>query len=270
MSAEIQVNEKFGDLRILLSGVPCQSNRGYLGYCTVVLFKLEGAWTLFDTGHYSDRYLLLEALGNVNLSPDDIRHVVLSHLHFDHILNISLFKNASITLSQAELNYARQVSANQRKDPSIPDFWPILLENRKIHTFEKSMTIGSGIEIVQMPGHTPGSSVMFYKGPFLIAVCGDAIKNSWEALTGKAAICFGNPHQAKESIKNILQTASVIIPGHDRPFMIQKGGLEFLAPFQWEVRGNIFPKEQDGLILSMNIPSGFYSDPRQSMERAKA
>lgn len=251
-------HDMFDSLRILLSGVPCQSNRGYFGYCTVVLFPLGGGWALFDTGHYSDRSLLFESLESANVRPEEIHHVVLSHLHFDHVLNLPIFKNAAVILAQAELDYARQVSNGQLKDPSIPDFWHILLEDREVRTFEKSLTLGGGVEIIHMPGHTPGSSVMFYKGLSTVAICGDVIKNAWEALTGELTISFGDPHQARESIKNVLQKARLIIPGHDRPFLIREGGLEFLTSLAWKVRGNIFPKERDFLILNMNIPSGFY------------
>ena len=116
-----------GDLRVLLSGVPGVTDRGWLGYCTVVLFPLPDGWALFDTGHHSDRHLLFAALQASAIGPGDIRHVVLSHLHFDHCLNLPLFPNAEVYLSRAELDYARQVSAGEARDFSIPDFWPALL-----------------------------------------------------------------------------------------------------------------------------------------------
>ena len=90
------MNQGLGELRILLPGIPGVSSRGYLGYCTVVLFPLDGGWALFDTGHYSDRHLLITALSEAGVSPNSITHVVLSHLHFDHALNIPLFKNAIV------------------------------------------------------------------------------------------------------------------------------------------------------------------------------
>ena len=46
-----------GDLWVLLSGVPGVTDRGWLGYCTVVLFLLEDGWALFDTGHQAESVL---------------------------------------------------------------------------------------------------------------------------------------------------------------------------------------------------------------------
>ncbi|MCF8104273.1 MAG: MBL fold metallo-hydrolase, partial [Desulfohalobiaceae bacterium] len=105
------MNERngFDDIDVLLSGIPGKTSRGFLGYCTVVLFLLDGEWALFDTGHQADRHLLVDALTQRALTPADIKHVVLSHLHFDHILNLPLFKRAKVYISQAELDYAKLV-----------------------------------------------------------------------------------------------------------------------------------------------------------------
>lgn len=174
-----------GDLLVLLSGVPGMTDRGWLGYCTVVLFPLEDGWALFDTGHQSDRHILFSALHASDIRPADIRHVVLSHLHFDHSLNLPLFPSAEVYVSRAELDYARQVSAGEVRDFSIPDFWPALLDNRRVHIVDDDLRISPTKRLKVLPGHTPGCMAMFCEGPG-IAVCGDVIKNAWEAITGKA------------------------------------------------------------------------------------
>jgi glyoxylase-like metal-dependent hydrolase (beta-lactamase superfamily II) len=117
-----------GQFKVLLPGVPAVTSRGYLGYCSVVLFDLGGEPALFDVGHHADRARLVEALREAGLTPGEIRHVVLSHLHFDHALNLPLFPQATVYLSRAERGYAAQVSAGRRVDHSLPDFCPRLLQ----------------------------------------------------------------------------------------------------------------------------------------------
>ena len=151
-----------GDLRILLSVVPGATNRGWLGYCTVVLFPMENGWGLFDTGHHSVRHLLLFALRTLDIQPNDIRHVVLSHLHFDHSLNLPLFKNVQVYISHAELDYARKVSTGEAQDVSIPDFWPALLENHRVHIVDDVFRLSPdrdrrrphGLRLSHTTGHT--------------------------------------------------------------------------------------------------------------------
>lgn len=248
------MQQRLGELRILLPGIPGVSSRGYLGYCTVVLFPLEDGWALFDTGHYSDRHLLIAALGDAGLTPDDINHVVLSHLHFDHALNVPLFRNAIVCVTQAELDYADMVRSGQAIDHSIPDFWPLLFENRQVQIVEGMLEMSSLLRLKHLPGHTPGCLAMFYDGPLSVAVCGDVIKNAWEAVKGESSMALAGSEAAKNSIAAVLERASVVIPGHDRPFMWNGEGVKFLTPFRWEVRASIYPDEQDRSVVRFDLP----------------
>lgn len=256
-----------GDLRVLLSGVPGVTDRGWLGYCTVVLFPLEDGWALFDTGHQSDRHILFSALHASDIRPDDIRHVVLSHLHFDHCLNLPLFPNAAVYISRAELDYARQVSAGEVRDFSIPDFWPALLDNRRVHIVDDDLRISPTKRLKVLPGHTPGCMAMFCDGPRRIAVCGDVIKNAWEAVTGKAGMVMTDEATAGASIKTVLAEAPVIVPGHDTPFTMGAGSVEFLIPFHWEIKVTLYPDIPERTVLNLERPAGFVPD-RASVEES--
>jgi glyoxylase-like metal-dependent hydrolase (beta-lactamase superfamily II) len=247
---------KLGDLKILLPGVPCRSSRGWFGYCTVILFPLKNEWALFDTGHQSDRSQLLAALAAAQIEPREIKHVVLSHLHFDHALNLPLFKNASVTLAESELDYARQVSAGKVEDPSIPDFWSELLANHKVNAVEDTLEIDEDIKLVNLPGHTPGCLVMFYEGPATVAVCGDVIKNGWEIMSGESTSPGANDIQTQANIKFVKEMAQVIIPGHDRPLMVCRDGLKYLNDFQWQIIGNFFPRPREERLLDLKMAAG--------------
>jgi glyoxylase-like metal-dependent hydrolase (beta-lactamase superfamily II) len=248
------MSQGLGQLRILLPGIPGVSSRGYLGYCTVVLFPLDDGWALFDTGHYCDRHLLIAALSEAGVSPSSITHVVLSHLHFDHALNVPLFKNAIVYVTQEELDYADMVRSGQAIDHSIPDFWPLLFENRQVQIVEGMLELSSSLRLKHLPGHTPGCLAMFYDGPLSVAVCGDVIKNAWEAVKGESSMALAGSEAAKTSIAALLERASVVIPGHDRPFMWSEEGVKFLTPFQWEVRTSIYPDEQDRSVVRFDLP----------------
>ncbi len=252
---------QLGRLKILLPGVPVRSNRGWFGYCSVVLFPLGREWALFDTGHYSDRALLLEVFKALPIDPAAIRLVVLSHLHFDHILNLSLFKNASIIVSKAELDYARIVSAGKIEDPSIPDFWPYLLKDKDVRLVDDSLELQQGIELVNLPGHTPGCLAMFYKEAATVAICGDVIKNGWEAFSGEPSTPGIDVDKMRENVKFIDNRADVIIPGHDRPFIIKEKGLEYLTDVNWQVLGNFFPQPQNEVLLNMSTKGGYCKRP---------
>jgi len=246
-----------GKLKILLPGIPSRSSRGWFGYCTVILFPLANRWALFDTGHYSDRALLLESLKAHQIEPDDIRSVVLSHLHFDHMLNMSLFKNATLIVSKAELDYAQRVSDGNLEDLSIPDFWPVLLKGKDVRLVDDALELETGLELVNLPGHTPGCLAMFYHEVVTVAACGDVIKNGWEALTGEAGSPADAVGKLRENVKFISDRADVIIPGHDRPFIIREDGIKYLTDVAWQVRGNFFPRPRDEVLLNLKMKGGY-------------
>jgi len=245
-----------GDLRILLPGVPGATDRGWLGYCTVTLFPLEDGWALFDTGHYNDRHLLLGALRNADVSPDEIRHVVLSHLHFDHCLNLPLFRNAQVYLSRAEREYAGNVLSGDAVDPAIPDFWPSMLENHRVHAVDDGFRLSPTKRLRLFPGHTPGSMAMICDGPSRAAVCGDAVKNAWEAVNGRSTMPLADDAAASASIASIRREATVLVAGHDVPFVRNPDGVEFLMPFRWEVTISLYPGGPGETVASLHRPAG--------------
>ena len=248
---------KLGKLKILLPGIPSRSSRGWFGYCTVILFPLANRWALFDTGHYSDRALLLESLKFHQIEPDEIGSVVLSHLHFDHMLNMSLFKNAKLIVSKAELDYAQRVTDGDIDDPSIPDFWPVLFKGKDVRQVDDALELETGIELVNLSGHTPGCLAMFYHDVVTVAACGDIIKNGWEALTVEAGSPGGAVDMLRKNSKFIADRADVIIPGHDRPFIIRENGIEYLTDVAWQVQGNFFPRPQNEVLLNLKMKGGY-------------
>lgn len=250
------------DLDILLEGVPVVSSRGYLGYCTVALFRVKGGWALFDTGHYNDRHLLLEALSARGLKPDDIQLVVLSHLHFDHVLNLPLFKNAEVFVSEAEIRHAERVSSGETIDHALVDFWRGLLDGRKLTPVGDALDMGDGWRLSAKPGHTPGCLALQYDGPgWKAVVCGDALKNAWEAVTGRATMALAGDDQAARSIKALLEEGRVVFPGHDRPFLMESGVPRFLGSCRWELRANWYPEPQGRVFLTLSSRAGGMDAP---------
>lgn len=239
------------EIQILLPGIPARSARGFLGYCTVALLRSEEGWLLFDTGHYGDRSLLLEALSKAGLSPIDIRYVVLSHLHYDHCLNLPLFPQATVMLAKRELEYAREVFAGRRVDYAIPDFVEGLIKSRQIRFIDSELTVDSRISISETPGHTPGCVALRFQGTSSIVFCGDAIKNAWEFLGGAPSMVYGDPSAARDSIQRIKKWGTTFVPGHDRAFRTGTEGIEFLTQIEWSVTGDVYPREKDAEIFRL-------------------
>lgn len=247
----IPIKSERDNIFILLPGIPARSARGFFGYCSVALLRSETGWVLFDTGHYGDRELLIEALSKQRLSPVDISYVVISHLHYDHCLNLPLFPQATIILGEKELEYARSVHAGERVDHAIPDSFESLLTNGSIWLVQSEKALDPKISVFETPGHTPGSIALLFQGAERTILCGDAVKNAWEFMNGCSDMVLGDPKAACESIQQIRKCGTVFVPGHDRAFRKAGDGLEFITRIDWSITAQVYPESRDSELYRL-------------------
>src|SRR5690606_10226251 len=93
---------------VLVQGNCLGFTGGFLGLSSVVLVRIDGvAPILFDTGHHATKAMLIRALAEQGLAPNDVGKVFLSHLHFDHANNVDLFPHAELIVSREEWAYAQ-------------------------------------------------------------------------------------------------------------------------------------------------------------------
>ena len=135
-------------------------------------------WILFDTGMPSDAATrwpknimsMLELkftpeqnmehqLSLVGIKPSDIKTVIISHMHMDHIGNISLFKDtANFYVSRAEAKHAF-LNVLATPDPAQHGFYSkeeVLSTLKSLTYLDEDTELFDGLELIMLPGHTPG------------------------------------------------------------------------------------------------------------------
>jgi glyoxylase-like metal-dependent hydrolase (beta-lactamase superfamily II) len=201
---------------LILPGFPGRSNRGYLGWCSIVLIKGDKK-ILFDTGSYGVRGLLLERLGQVECAPEDVDMVIVSHCHWDHMVNMSLFPRAEYVISKKEWDYI--FSHQSRGDIHVArEVTEGLSRSGRLNLIEKEDEIEEGIKVLHAPGHTPGLVAILLNTPdgkFLLA--SDAIKNRAEYFSGEFEITMDRK-VSEETLSRLGGLSDFIIPGHETPF----------------------------------------------------
>ncbi len=159
---------------------------------TIVLLKAEKEGEqniIVDTGNFGYADEIVDLLAKEGLKPEDIKFVINTHGHYDHISNNYLFKNADRTSGKA-----------------------VWYTDKSIDVY-KDIAEVPGVELIATPGHTkPHISVIFESAGKKYVISGDAIQpkyifaNTWGVLDNKdyvasaKKICALNP--------------DVIIPGH--------------------------------------------------------
>lgn len=222
---------------ILLSGFPGKPARGFLGWSTTVLLRTKSGYALFDTGGAGDRPGLVEALAKRNVQSGDIRTVIVSHLHFDHIANAECFRSAEFVLHETELDYFEKHQAN---DPAIPLYQVEgLLRSPQVSIVSGELDVLPGIRMIRTPGHTGGHvSLVLNVGGQCVVLAQDAVKHRGEIDSGISAGAF-DPLAASASIKRIAAMADLIVPGHDAPLFLSQGHVQTCGTLSEEIRNTV-------------------------------
>lgn len=174
--------------------------------CRCLLIRTQSANILFETGigaffepklsdrfgvQSPDKHLLIENLNSIGVKPEDITHVVLSHLHFDHAggllpLYKDLKQDQALVFPKAELiigkeAYNRALEPHPRDKASFPSE---LIDAIQAHPHKRILEPGTieinidgvKIEFFISDGHTPGQMLSLIQGEnSQIIFCGDLI-----------------------------------------------------------------------------------------------
>ena len=113
----------------------------------------------------------------------DVRWIVLSHLHTDHIGNVAAFGDAEVVVTRVEWERAQGIRGHLRG--YVPHRWPTGVRPRTVDfdgpavgAFPSSYDLaGDGsLVLVPLPGHTPGHLGMLARGDGVNALlAGDAV-----------------------------------------------------------------------------------------------
>ncbi|RJX15699.1 N-acyl homoserine lactonase family protein [Candidatus Bathyarchaeota archaeon] len=160
-----------------------------------------------------------EALNKVNLKPEDVNIVLVTHLHFDHIGYAYKFPNAKFIVQEDELKYAFS--------PHIAYSTPFekgMFINLRLYPVRGDQTITEGVRVLHTPGHTPGGqsiAVDTDKGTAIITgFCSimDNFKPPKE-LHGVFPVLMPGIHydlfKLYDSIMRVKGLADIIVPLHD-------------------------------------------------------
>jgi len=166
--------------------------------CNLALFRDDDRTVLFDVGSGPDFMpsagKLQDSLAAIDLTPDDITHVLFTHAHPDHIWGLlddfddPLFANAAYMMGRAEWDYwwnpetvdtigeARAVFAvgAKRRMQAIED---------AVEFFDDGDEVLPGIAAIASYGHTPGHMAFEIRaGGDAALIVGDAIGNHHAAF----------------------------------------------------------------------------------------
>jgi len=160
---------------------------------------------------------LIKAYGN---NVPHFKYIILTHVHFDHMLEINTWKEKTGATVLVGKDAAPSLS-----DPYLNLFRPFLRKNEGYYGEYKTVSEGSVIKlgeesltVLDTPGHACGAIALYGKD---MCIVGDTVF-AYGAL-GRTDLPGSNGALLLESLKKIISLPdnTVIYPGHGEPSMVK-------------------------------------------------
>lgn len=141
----------------LVDGFPAKSpSHGGFGWSSLWLFQADRRLVLVDAGPPSYVPVIHERLRAIGLTAADITDVVVTHLHWDHVSNFTMYWNATIWVGEAELAWAARLPAGT---PFVPDLHvrELVRRGNRIQRERPGDEPLPGVTAIGSAGHTPAT-----------------------------------------------------------------------------------------------------------------
>ncbi len=187
-----------------------------------ILLDAGLGWGLDSGSSYGDVSNVRTNLEIFELEPEDVTHVILSHLHYDHAAGCSYttanhktkptFPNATYYVHKREWEHALTQEKTEQTRPGakyrMDDFYR-LIADEKVELLEgDSTTILEGITTILTGGHTPGHQATIINANGKLAYyLGDLLPSSAHLNHYGMHDLDTNPIQAKKRKVQLLRSA---------------------------------------------------------------
>lgn len=108
---------------------------------------------------YKNDYQSLEyQLEMCGTTPEEIKTVIISHMHLDHAGNLDLFKHADVYVHKHDFEFGKRL-VSLSSDPNEHGAYikaDLEIAVKQYHLVEEDFEFAKGIEVITLPGHTPG------------------------------------------------------------------------------------------------------------------
>jgi glyoxylase-like metal-dependent hydrolase (beta-lactamase superfamily II) len=171
------------------------------------LVKNENKEILFDAANGAADSQLLPTLSSLQVKPEDIDHIFITHLHGDHIGGLTSGQKAAFPNAQLHINIVElDAWMSMPEEQTISLRKTIELYKDRLHTFTPDETLPCNIKAIEAYGHTPGHTA-YQVGENLIAgdiMHGTALQVDYPQYCARFDI---DKEKAVQTRKALMETA---------------------------------------------------------------
>ncbi|MDD4363073.1 MAG: N-acyl homoserine lactonase family protein [Atribacterota bacterium] len=203
------------------------------------LIKGENENILVDTGIHpiqAEKMQLLnyvnpaELVTQINLKPEDINKIIITHLHLDHTNGVTLFPKASFYIQESEYNFwlknplAKRPPFMSTSDQESYKYLESLEGTDRLKIINGNFNIVDGIDCILSAGHTFGNQSVLVNTKKGIAIigsdCGYYFKNYQEDWPSIYITNLPEWLKSYSMLREKVSSIEYLFPGHD-PLMYE-------------------------------------------------
>jgi len=175
-----------------------------------------------------------DGLAAWGLKPADIDVILITHLHWDHIMNAEKCKNAKLVVQEDEWRCALAPHPMQTFAYAPRSYYE---QMRNLELVRGDVDFMPGVRLIHTPGHTPGGQTVAVE-----------TEKGWYAISGYCAINdnFYPPEELKKAIGYPIIPAAV----HTNTIEAYESSLKLLQMFG----DKILPSHEQALMKVSHVP----------------
>jgi glyoxylase-like metal-dependent hydrolase (beta-lactamase superfamily II) len=171
-----------------------------------------------------------KGLAEIGVEAASVKHVILSHFHYDHVGNYALFPNATFYVQDSEMAFytGRHAALPAfRHSVEVDDVCALIRLNydRRMQFVDGSREIVPGIAVHHVGGHTAGMQIVTVahaRGQAVVA--SDAshyYRNFEEGIPFNTLQDLPRMYSAFAKIRELASSQDLVLPGHD-PLVLER------------------------------------------------
>ena len=171
-----------------------------------------------------------KGLAEIGVEAASVKHVILSHFHYDHVGNYALFPNATFYVQDSEMEFYTGRNAALpafRHSVEVDDVCALIRLNydRRMQFVDGSREIVPGIAVHHVGGHTAGMQIVTVahaRGRAVVA--SDAshyYRNFEEGIPFNTLQDLPRMYSAFAKIRELASSEDLVLPGHD-PLVLER------------------------------------------------
>lgn len=170
----------------------------------------------------------IETLGTLGIKTEDVKHVIVTHMHYDHIGNLEKFPDAQFILQEAEMMFWTGKSASRKEFRQLVEAEDVLhlvkenLEGR-VDFVSGIKEIVPGITVYGTGGHSAGLQFVKVQTAEGNAILMSDVSHFYANLEQDRPYPIihdlSKMYEGFDLIRSVSDEATILVPGHDPKVM---------------------------------------------------